>query len=148
MHLSGFPSDASQRELINFCKFLPGLVQATGKPGQRPVAFARFQTREDAMEAISRVDGSTFDEHEPEIVIRASIAKRNLVPFTHQRRSGSSSSRPSPRGYPIKQQTDSQTDTDLDKTISSSLIPLYLSFFSVSPKNKQHQVTNCLDLTY
>ncbi len=80
IHISGFPANASQRELNNFCNFLPGLVQSTGKIGSRPIVFARFEYHDQALRAIDRLNGFVFDETDPhDSVLKTSLANRNFV---------------------------------------------------------------------
>jgi hypothetical protein len=83
LHISGFPINMMERELKNLCRYFPGCTASSissGKAFQRPIGFARFETRELAEEAIPQLSGIVFDDEDPDSVLRVSLAKRNLVP--------------------------------------------------------------------
>jgi len=98
LHLSGFPGALLPRELKNFCRFLPGFTSCSMVLGRSTIGFARFETRQAALDAMEKMTSVQFDEEDAHTMIRASLAKRNLV--VRENRQSSSARRSEQNAYP------------------------------------------------
>jgi len=81
IYVVGFPLEVYPRDLKNFCRFLPGFVDAHVPPCSQtepPVLFAKFLTSADAQGAAQRIHGQPFDLERPQQVLNAEIAHRDL----------------------------------------------------------------------
>eukprot|EP00928_Gymnodinium_smaydae_P013806 TRINITY_DN15009_c0_g1_i2.p1 TRINITY_DN15009_c0_g1~~TRINITY_DN15009_c0_g1_i2.p1 ORF type:complete len:410 (-),score=70.54 TRINITY_DN15009_c0_g1_i2:180-1343(-) len=79
--LSGFAANANDRELENFCRFLPGFVAAKASlKGGAPKVWARFDNAENALAAAHLLEGVPFDPQEPEVLLKTSLARTDMHP--------------------------------------------------------------------
>lgn len=78
IHVVGFHDNANDREMENFCRFLPGFMDAKASLTTSPKLWVRFDSKESAENALPFVDKMPFDLLDPEVLLRASIAKTNL----------------------------------------------------------------------
>lgn len=81
LFIAGFPSEATSRELKNLCRLFPGYegcnVNCKGRGSGS--LFVKFQTVQDANEAMSVLKNLPFDEEHPdEFLLKVSYAKRDL----------------------------------------------------------------------
>eukprot|EP00930_Biecheleria_cincta_P035544 TRINITY_DN24445_c0_g1_i1.p1 TRINITY_DN24445_c0_g1~~TRINITY_DN24445_c0_g1_i1.p1 ORF type:complete len:296 (+),score=62.47 TRINITY_DN24445_c0_g1_i1:46-888(+) len=86
--IAGFPSDASSRELDNFCRFLPGFLNSKATFGKGITLFALFDSAMNAQAAIEVLKDQAFDrfsEGEPLRVVMARSNMRNVAPSTTDR---------------------------------------------------------------
>lgn len=79
LHISGLPMAILPRELKNLCRFLPEFTDCSLVHKQRPMGFARFESRTAAERAMEMINGVQFDDEDPDSIIRANLAKRNMV---------------------------------------------------------------------
>jgi len=76
--VGGLPPDATDRELDNLCRFIPGFVNARVDHKKGKTLFARFDTPASAHKAIAALNGQVFDRlclGEP---MRAFLARSNM----------------------------------------------------------------------
>ena len=85
VHISGFPSDLKERELLNLVRFLPYFEDCSVSSVSGSVfGFVKFATQSAALDAVTLLDRLVFDPHgggvdgEPARLLRASLAKRNM----------------------------------------------------------------------
>jgi len=81
LHISGFPPDATDRELENFCRFLPGYVISKSSLDRgAPKLWVRFDCPETANAALPFIDGQPFDLRIPSAALWGAHAKTDLNP--------------------------------------------------------------------
>jgi len=81
IYVVGFPLEVYPRDLKNFCRFLPGFVDAhvpSCSPSEPPVLFAKFLTCADAQAALQRIHCQPFDLDRPQLLLNAELARRDL----------------------------------------------------------------------
>lgn len=80
LHITGLPADVKERELRNLLIFLMGFQGCTLQRSDAAVfGFARFNDPRSAQAATTYLSGLVFDPDDPETVLRATMAKRNLT---------------------------------------------------------------------
>eukprot|EP00927_Polykrikos_kofoidii_P070912 TRINITY_DN67280_c0_g1_i1.p1 TRINITY_DN67280_c0_g1~~TRINITY_DN67280_c0_g1_i1.p1 ORF type:complete len:403 (-),score=56.67 TRINITY_DN67280_c0_g1_i1:156-1301(-) len=79
LFLTGFPENTSDREMENFCRFLPGFVGAKSKFKTWPQVFVRFDSTANAMAAKMMIDRQPFDLQDDSVALKAHVAKTELI---------------------------------------------------------------------
>lgn len=85
LFLSGFPSNALDREMENFCRFLPGFFASRASVAKGSKVWVRFDSHANATAAIPFIDGQLFDVLEPGTILRAEFARTDLNPTPPER---------------------------------------------------------------
>lgn len=75
--VSKFPRDAAQREIENVCRFMEGFCEAKVDL-RKPCVFVRFCSAQSAAAAIQKLEGQPLDLRQPEVGLRADMAKSNM----------------------------------------------------------------------
>lgn len=78
--ISGFPGNATDREMENFCRFLPGYIASKASFKGSPKVFVRFDAYEAAQAAVSGINGQPFDELDPDVILTSAMARTDLNP--------------------------------------------------------------------
>jgi len=80
IYIIGFPPNTLDREIENFCRFMPGFVgaKAAFSDGNKPRAWVKFDTPENAQAALALTNDKAFDLTDPTVVMKASPAKTEL----------------------------------------------------------------------
>eukprot|EP00928_Gymnodinium_smaydae_P078749 TRINITY_DN62837_c0_g1_i1.p1 TRINITY_DN62837_c0_g1~~TRINITY_DN62837_c0_g1_i1.p1 ORF type:complete len:448 (-),score=105.42 TRINITY_DN62837_c0_g1_i1:99-1334(-) len=76
--ITGFPENACDRELENFCRFMPGYVGARTVFKRWPQVFVKFQSHAHVLAAKLEVDGQPFDLQDATTVMKAHVANTEL----------------------------------------------------------------------
>uniref|UniRef100_A0A7S1F1R8 RRM domain-containing protein n=1 Tax=Noctiluca scintillans TaxID=2966 RepID=A0A7S1F1R8_NOCSC len=91
LHVSGFNANANDREVENFCRFLPGFVAAKASVGKGPPKlWVRFDCVENALAARHAIDGQPFDLRDGGPLLAAQLAKTEMNPENRPRVGGAS----------------------------------------------------------
>eukprot|EP00931_Biecheleriopsis_adriatica_P115519 TRINITY_DN91304_c0_g1_i1.p1 TRINITY_DN91304_c0_g1~~TRINITY_DN91304_c0_g1_i1.p1 ORF type:complete len:278 (-),score=45.67 TRINITY_DN91304_c0_g1_i1:49-819(-) len=76
--VAGFPGDASQRELDNLCRFMPGFVNSKVSFGKGTTLFALFDSPMSAQAAIDVLRDQAYDRLNPAETLRVVMARSNM----------------------------------------------------------------------
>lgn len=87
LYVTGFALNASDREMENFCRFLPGFVGAKSSlTHNAPKVWVRFDSTDSAIAAMPFLDGQPFDMQDNSSLLRASMAKTDMNPDAWDRK--------------------------------------------------------------
>lgn len=87
--VTGFPENSSDRELENFCRFLPGFGGAKSSFKKFPQVFVKFESHAQVLNAMQWVDQQPFDLHDQLNVLKGHIARKELnIDMVSDRQSG------------------------------------------------------------
>jgi len=89
LHISGFAANSNDRELENFCRFLPGFVAAKASVDRGPPKlWVRFETPGNAKNALTQINEQPHDLRDATGVLFGTMAKTNLNPENNPRKWG------------------------------------------------------------
>eukprot|EP00929_Paragymnodinium_shiwhaense_P076011 TRINITY_DN38981_c0_g1_i2.p1 TRINITY_DN38981_c0_g1~~TRINITY_DN38981_c0_g1_i2.p1 ORF type:complete len:424 (-),score=104.71 TRINITY_DN38981_c0_g1_i2:92-1363(-) len=89
IYITGWTANSNDRELENFCRFLPGFLAAKSCMKVHPKVWVRFETPENAQDALEGLSGMPHDVRAPGDVLKISLAKTETDPNCMVPRHGS-----------------------------------------------------------
>lgn len=76
--ITGFPETTSDREMDNYCRFMPGFVGSKSKFKTWPMVFVKFDHPQSAAMARDIIDRQPFDVQDDSVTLKAHIANSEL----------------------------------------------------------------------
>lgn len=119
LYVSGFPLDIRYREIRNIFQYFPGFTYSRLVAGGKvPIAFATFDTYENALACKNRMAG-TFFEEDTNVDLRLEFAKSEKRNQIQARKRGLEHPRGRREGVPAKRVMKEESMTLLIKGLSS-----------------------------